>query len=68
MKYNSSAERCITCDYWAGDRELINFGNYVEGDPNTQGSCNEPDSSSRHLDNKPAQWHCPNWSKWGALK
>ena len=68
MKYNARAEKCATCDYWGGDRDTTDTGYYVVADPNDQGSCNVEGSSSRRLDNKSAQWSCPNWSKWGALR
>jgi hypothetical protein len=68
MKWNASQKKCATCDYWAGPRELVNYGAYVEIDSNDMGSCNCPGSTSRHLDNKQAQWTCPKWDKWGALK
>jgi hypothetical protein len=68
MKWSSSIRKCATCDYWSGPRELVNYGAYVEVDPNDRGACNCPGSASRALDNKPAQWTCPQWDKWGALK
>lgn len=68
MKWSSSAEKCGTCDYWGGDREIVNFGNYVEVDSNEKGACNCKGSSSRNLDNKSAIWSCDKWEKWGALK
>jgi hypothetical protein len=67
-KYSSSTEKCATCDYWAGPRELINYGRYVQVDNDARGSCNCPGSTSRRLDNKPAVFTCPQWSKWGALR
>ena len=68
MKCTSSMRTCGTCDYWVGNREVINYGNQCEFDNNDRGSCNEPDSSSRMNENKTAQMSCPNWRKWGALK
>ena len=68
MKYNARAEKCATCTFWGGDRDVINFGNYIEVNPNDQGACNAEGSTSRHLDSKSAQWGCNQWEKWGALK
>lgn len=68
MLCTSSMKKCGTCDYWCGNREIVNFGNQCEFDNNERGSCNEPDSSSRILENKTAQMSCPKWRKWGALK
>ncbi len=67
-KWNSSNEKCATCDYWSGPREIINFGNYDRVENNDRGACNFPGSASRHIDNKPAVFSCPNWRKWGAIK
>lgn len=68
MKYNSKIEKCATCDYWGGDRDIVNFGNYVEVELSAKGACNCPGSSSRNINNKQAIWNCPQWNKWGALK
>ena len=68
MKVSSSTEKCVTCDFWCGCRELVQFGAYVEADASEQGSCNKPNSSSRLSENKQAQWSCSDWEKWGALK
>ena len=68
MLITSSIKKCATCDYWIGERELINWGRQVKFETNDMGSCNEPKSASRHLDNKQAQFSCPKWKKWGPLK
>ena len=68
MKVSSSTHKCMTCDYWCGQREVVQFGGYVEADASEHGSCQSGDSSSRLLENKQAQWSCSNWDKWGALK
>ena len=68
MKFSSNTQKCMTCDYWCGDRDVVQFGGYVEADSNEQGSCQAPGSSSRLLENKSAQWSCSKWQKWGPLK
>jgi hypothetical protein len=68
MKCYSSMKKCGTCDYWCGNREITDMGRQCEFENNDKGSCNEPGSSSRLLENKQAQWSCPKWKKWGALK
>lgn len=68
MLVTSSMKKCGTCDYWSGDREIINLGNQCEFDNNAKGSCNEPNSGQRLCENKLGQFSCPKWRKWGALK
>jgi hypothetical protein len=68
MLCTGSMRKCGTCDYWSGNREIVNFGNQCEFENNDRGSCNEPNSSSRLNENKTAQMSCPKWRKWGQLK
>ena len=68
MLCTSSMKKCGTCNYWSGNRKIINFGNQCEFDNNERGACNESDSGSRQFDNKTAQMSCSKWEKWNALK
>jgi hypothetical protein len=64
----SSTKKCGTCNFWCGARELKSMGRQAEFYPNDAGSCNKPGSTSRLLENKQAQFGCPDWEKWGPMQ
>ncbi|KOR29827.1 hypothetical protein TI03_01285 [Achromatium sp. WMS1] len=58
-------ERCATCEYWGGIRQISEDGQAVIC--NGTGWCNNPESRNYRRMTKPNQGPMPAWKQWGAL-
>lgn len=63
---SSSARVCVTCSFWCGSRQPSWDRQYVEYDSsNDRGEC-AGGGWDRY--DKSANYSCPQWKKWGALR
>ncbi len=68
MKWNKSNQKCVTCEFWGGSRNVVQFGRYVEAENmQEKGACLHPTSASKYIDNKNSTDTCPKWEAWRVL-
>ncbi len=68
MQFSKSQKKCATCVYWSGERELHENRRYVIADPNERGACQHPKSTSAHIENMGAVFHCDRHETWDAIR
>ena len=66
MNYLNKQEKCATCDYWCGNRQVDKFGKHVEVDQYERADCNNRKASNRSK--SAANQECKAYEKWKVLK
>ncbi len=67
--FPSSNEKCATCEYWGGERELKSGGHSVSvSSVNDYGECYAGTFSSVTQGFPACRQKCKNYEKWRALK
>lgn len=65
--YSGNMQLCATCAYWAGQRDVDQYGSWVKN-CGAEGRCANPNGAKKNMQMMPNMCACFDWKKWTLLK